>query len=177
MCATTSAPWTSCSTPTTSPRSTAPSRRPRAARLSECCSRARMYNGFFAPIAGRACCRQSSVPTRWWVPYGRSDDLSRQQELLLLVAAPLARAEAHHGGFRRSGDPALPVRQPRDGAEIFAFGAGAGIAPRRADRVGKPGDLRVPRRDLSQFRAIAERPGGARQRPCRQRRDAVLVPR
>src|SRR6266852_3325174 len=142
MCATTSAPWTSCSTPTTSPRSTAPSRRPRAARLSECCSRARMYNGFFAPIAGRACCRQSSERTRWWVPYGRSDDLSRQQELLLLVAAPVARAKTHHGRVRGGGDPALSAREPGDRAEIFAFGAGPGIAPRRPHRVGEPGDLR-----------------------------------
>src|SRR5712692_8351328 len=158
MCATTSAPWTSCSTPTTSPRSTAPSRRPRAARLSECCSRARMYNGFFAPIAGRACCRQSSVPTRWWVPYGRSDDLSRQQELLLLVAAPVARAEAHHDRFRRGGDPALSAGKPPDGSEILALGAGPGIAPRRHYGVGEPGDLRIPRRILPQFRAVAEGP-------------------
>src|SRR6266851_2076311 len=139
MCATTAPPSTSRSTPTTSPRSIAPSRRPRAAPPSGCCS----GPGFSAPIAGRACCRQSSERTRWWDPYGRSDDLSRQQELLLLVAAPVARAEAHHGRVRRGGDPALSAREPRDDPQILALGAGPGIAPWRGHDMGEPGDLRI----------------------------------
>ena len=59
--------------------------------------------------------------TRWWVPYGRSDDLSRQQELLVLVAAAMAGAEAHDGRVRRGGDPALSAREPGDGAEITVY--------------------------------------------------------
>ena len=37
--------------------------------------------------------------------------------------------------------------------------------------------MRIPRRILPEFRAVAERPGGACARPCGQRRDACRVRR
>src|SRR4051794_15926952 len=96
-------------------------------------------------------------------PYGRSDALSRQQELLVLVVAPVARPETDHRGVRGSRHPALPAEHAGDDPQILALRPGAGAQARRGDGVGKPGRLRISRRGVSDIRAVAEGHAGARR--------------
>src|SRR5260221_9968310 len=59
-----------------------------------------------------------SVPSQqsMSVTDGRHHDLSRQQELLVLVAAAVAGAEADRGGVRRGSDPAQRADDAEHGA-------------------------------------------------------------
>ena len=105
----------------------------------------------------------------------RSDDLSRQQELRLMVAAGVAGAEAHRGRVRGDRNPAVSARQPADRHAILAVRAGAGAAARRSDDLGQSRDLRISGRTLSRRGAVARRSAGACRGARGQRRDACRV--
>src|SRR6202035_2563529 len=127
------------SPPSTQTSAAAPSRRPRGAARSACCSPPPPPERERPGCVG-VDCSAPVLSSNWDATAvrgadGRSDDLSRQQELLLLVAARLARAEAHHRRLRRGGDPARSADQPRDDPQILALGAGPGAQAWRADGV------------------------------------------
>ncbi len=97
----------------------------------------------------------------------------RQQELLVLVAAPLAGHEARRPGVRRTPRAAQPAGHEGPDPAPLSQRPRAVPGRRRARGVGLAGDLRVRQRAVRRRQPLAARRGGARPRAVRDRRDAL----
>ena len=111
---------------------------------------------------------------------GQSGTGHRQQELLVVVAAPVAAAQGQRDRVRRSARAAVPTsQQGRDPGACACRTCAVRKSPdsprRRDHRVGFAGHLRVRGRTLAFDSRLARRSGAARARARDQRRDALRV--
>src|SRR5919201_1054830 len=97
---------------------------------------------------------------------GRShaEDRRRKQEVLLLVAARLAGAQARRRSVRGDRRPSRHAGHGAAHPEVLAERSRSGAHRRRRHRLGLSGDRRVPPREVSRQASLAEGCGAAR--PC-----------
>ncbi len=107
----------------------------------------------------------------------RPPPVRRQQEPLVLVAAPLPGALARRRSLRGRRRAARSARHPGADPRHLPERTRAVPARRRPRRVGLARDLRVPRRALPRGEALAGRHGPPRARPQHQLRDALRLRR
>src|SRR4249919_4056443 len=87
----------------------------------------------------------------------------RQQELFVLVAAPVAAAAPFRRSLRRAAAEPRHARVPRRDRPLVADAHGAGAARRRPGRARFAGDLRIRQRTLARRPWLARGPERARE--------------